>query len=328
MDSRFRQMSDWLRHDLQLIVSRITPASADASFRRYFRVVVDAKTFIVMDAPPDKEDCLPFVDIAQALYNIGLHVPRIEHKNFDDGFLLLSDLGEHSYLSQLKHDTADQLYRDAIDALIVMQYQSRQSVLTLPEYDDSLLHDEMALFRDWLLDRHLDLSLTDEDQLMLQSVFQLLADNALSQPQLMVHRDYHSRNLMVSEPNPGILDFQDAVTGPISYDLVSLLRDCYIAWSQAQQQQWVDYYCCKAQQKKLLTSDQTQQFSRWFDLMGVQRHLKATGIFARLYHRDGKDGYLADIPRTLHYICNVSEGYPELVGLGKFIQQRVLTSLS
>lgn len=328
MDSRFQKMSDWLRHDLQLIVSRITPASADASFRRYFRVVVDAKTFIVMDAPPDKEDCRPFVDIAQALYGIGLNVPRIEHKNIDDGFLLLSDLGEHSYLSQLNHDTADKLYRDAIDALIVMQSQSSHGALTLPEYDDSLLHDEMALFRDWLLARHLDLSLTDEEQLMLQSVFKLLADNALSQPQLMVHRDYHSRNLMVSEPNPGILDFQDAVRGPISYDLVSLLRDCYVTWPPAQQQQWVDYYCGEAQQNNLLTPDQAKQFSRWFDLMGVQRHLKAAGIFARLYHRDGKDGYLADIPRTLRYICDVSESYAELVGLGEFIQQRVLTSLS
>lgn len=328
MDSRFKQMSDWLRNDLQLVISRIVPASADASFRRYFRIVVDGNTFIVMDSPPDKEDCLPFVEIAEALYGMGLNVPRIEQKNLDDGFLLLSDLGEHSYLSLLSQETADQLYRDAIDALIKMQCATKDNVLPLPLYDRSLLLDEMALFRDWLLGRHLGLSLDEEDESMLESVFELLVDNVLTQPQVLVHRDYHSRNLMVCGSNPGILDFQDAVIGPISYDLVSLLRDCYVAWPQAQQKQWVDYYCDSAQQQGLLTQDQVQQFGRWFDLMGVQRHLKAAGIFARLYHRDGKDGYLADIPLTLNYICDVSKSYSELSGLAKLIQQRVLAPLS
>ncbi|MBL1292914.1 MAG: phosphotransferase [Thiotrichales bacterium] len=321
-------MSDWLRNDLQLVISRIVPASADASFRRYFRIVVDGNTFIVMDSPPDKEDCLPFVEIAEALYGMGLNVPRIEQKNLDDGFLLLSDLGEHSYLSLLSQETADQLYRDAIDALIKMQCATKDNVLPLPLYDRSLLLDEMALFRDWLLGRHLGLSLDEEDESMLESVFELLVDNVLTQPQVLVHRDYHSRNLMVCGSNPGILDFQDAVIGPISYDLVSLLRDCYVAWPQAQQKQWVDYYCDSAQQQGLLTQDQVQQFGRWFDLMGVQRHLKAAGIFARLYHRDGKDGYLADIPLTLNYICDVSKSYSELSGLAKLIQQRVLAPLS
>jgi len=328
VDSRFKQMSDWLRNDLQLVISRIVPASADASFRRYFRIVVDGNTFIVMDSPPDKEDCLPFVEIAEALYGMGLNVPRIEQKNLDDGFLLLSDLGEHSYLSLLSQETADQLYRDAIDALIKMQCATKDNVLPLPLYDRSLLLDEMALFRDWLLGRHLGLSLDEEDESMLESVFELLVDNVLTQPQVLVHRDYHSRNLMVCGSNPGILDFQDAVIGPISYDLVSLLRDCYVAWPQAQQKQWVDYYCDSAQQQGLLTQDQVQQFGRWFDLMGVQRHLKAAGIFARLYHRDGKDGYLADIPLTLNYICDVSKSYSELSGLAKLIQQRVLAPLS
>ncbi len=328
MDSRFKQMSDWLRDDLQLVISRIVPASEDASFRRYFRIVVDGNTFIVMDAPPDKEDCLPFVEIAEALYGMGLNVPRIEQKNLDDGFLLLSDLGEHSYLSLLSQDTADQLYRDAIDALIIMQCAAKDNVLPLPLYDRSLLLDEMALFRDWLLGRHLGLSLDEEDESMLESVFELLVDNVLTQPQVLVHRDYHSRNLMVCGSNPGILDFQDAVIGPISYDLVSLLRDCYVAWPQAQQKQWVDYYCDSAQHQDLLTQEQVHQFGRWFDLMGVQRHLKAAGIFARLYHRDGKNGYLADIPLTLNYICDVSKSYSELSDLAKFIQQRVLASLS
>ncbi|NOX28395.1 MAG: phosphotransferase [Gammaproteobacteria bacterium] len=321
-------MSDWLRNDLQLVVSRIVPASADASFRRYFRIVVDANTFVVMDAPPDKEDCRPFVEIAEALYGMGLNVPRIEQKNLDDGFLLLSDLGEHSYLSLLSQDTADELYRDAIDALITMQCAAKDNVLTLPLYDRSLLLGEMALFRDWLLGRHLGLSLNAEEQSMLESVFELLVNNVLTQPQVLVHRDYHSRNLMVCGSNPGILDFQDAVIGPISYDLVSLLRDCYVTWPQTQQKKWMDYYCDSAQQQGLLKQDQVQQFGRWFDLTGVQRHLKAAGIFARLYHRDGKNDYLADIPLTLNYICDVSGSYSELSDLAKFIQQRVLTSLS
>lgn len=335
MDIRFKQMSDWLRNDLKLTVSRITPASADASFRRYFRVRINNKTFIVMDAPPDKEDCAPFIRIAEALHAMGLNVPRIEQANITDGFLLLSDLGEDSYLSLLSKDTANQLYRDAIDALIAMQKAGQDNALTLPDYDSSLLMSEMALFRDWLLVRHLDLQLSDFECSMLTTVFDLLTDNALSQPQVWVHRDYHCRNLMVchnnSGLNPGILDFQDAVLGPMTYDLVSLLRDCYIEWPQVQQEQWRDYYCQCAEEYGLLAADQgggqRDQFIRWLDLMGVQRHLKAAGIFARLYQRDGKTAYMNDVLRTLSYICRLSGTYTELGGLIDLIEKRVLPLL-
>ncbi len=400
MDARFEQMSDWLRNDLTLKISRITPASADASFRRYFRVHIapltprgsvlsplegehvvsrvqrDNKTFIVMDAPPDKEDCATFIRVAKVLYAMGLNVPRIEQANLAEGFLLLSDLGEDSYLSALSdkmnaegryecrkpegvsvegalgYESAHQpypearfcpplrggtlhpegtLYCDAIDALIQMQKTGKREALILPDYDSSLLMGEMALFRDWLLARHLALQLSDSEQSMLATVFDLLIDNALSQPQVWVHRDYHCRNLMVchnnSASNPGILDFQDAVLGPITYDLVSLLRDCYIEWPQAQQRQWRDYYCQRAEATGLLAAGQRDQFTRWFDLMGVQRHLKATGIFARLYQRDGKTAYMNDVPRTLSYICRLSDTHSELRGLIDLIEQRVLPLL-
>ncbi len=342
MDPRFEKMSDWLRNDLKLKISHITPASADASFRRYFRVRivppdspperVDNATFIVMDAPPDKEDCAPFIRIANALHTMGLNVPRIEQQNLTDGFLLLSDLGEDSYLSFLDHNTASQLYRDAIDALVTMQQAGQSHAITLASYDNALLMCEMTLFSDWLLARHLDLQLSDSERSILAVAFDLLADNALSQPQVWVHRDYHCRNLMVchnnSGPNPGILDFQDAVLGPMTYDLVSLLRDCYIEWPQAQQQQWRDYYCQRAEEHGLLVASQRDQFTRWFDLMGVQRHLKAAGIFARLYQRDGKTDYMNDVPRTLSYICRLSETYSELGGLIDLIEKRVLPLLS
>lgn len=327
MDARFEQMSDWLRNDLKLIVSRIVPASADASFRRYFRIYVESNTFVVMDAPPEKEDCAPFVRIASALGEIGLNVPRVEQQDLAAGFLLLSDLGEDSYLSLLNDETVDQMYRNAIDALITMQLKGNTNALALPAYDRALLMSEMELFCDWLLGKHLGLHLNDDDHTMLSNAFDLLADNALSQPQVWVHRDYHSRNLMVCDNNPGILDFQDAVVGPVSYDLVSLLRDCYIEWPQAKQQRWLDYYCQCAEASGLLTPDQVHPFQRWFDLMGVQRHLKAAGIFARLYLRDGKDGYLKDIPRTLSYICRLTNSYSELRGLVMLVEQRVLASL-
>jgi len=331
VDARFEQMSNWLRNDLKLKISRITPASADASFRRYFRIRINGKTFIVMDAPPDKEDCALFIRIAEALHAMGLNVPRIEQANLADGFLLLSDLGEDSYLSLLDHNTAPQMYCDAIDALIAMQKAGQDNALILPDYNSSLLMSEMALFRDWLLTRHLALQLSDAEQSMLTTVFDLLVDNALSQPQVWVHRDYHCRNLMVchnnSGINPGILDFQDAVLGPMTYDLVSLLRDCYIEWPQTQRQKWQNYYCQRAEEHGLLAASQRDQFTRWFDLMGVQRHLKAAGIFARLYQRDGKTAYMNDVPRTLSYICRLSDTYSELHGLIGLIEKRVLPLL-
>lgn len=327
MDTRFIELSNWLRDDLNLSVSRIVPASADASFRRYFRVRAEGETSIVMDAPPDKEDCVPFVRIARALYDMGLNVPHIQQQNFDAGFLLLSDLGETNYLSSLNGESADQLYHDAIDALLQLQQGGSKSNLALPAYDKKLFMAEMELFRQWLVGQHLGFNLSDGEESMLTSIFELLAESALAQPQTWVHRDYHSRNLMVcANNNPGILDFQDAVRGPMSYDLVSLLRDCYIEWPLARQQQWLAYYCDGAQACGLLKNNERDNFMRWFDLMGVQRHLKAAGIFARLSHRDGKEGYLGDVPRTLGYICRL-EGYPVLQPLIDFINRRVLPKL-
>lgn len=329
MDQRFLAMTEWLRDDLRLNFSRLVPASADASFRRYFRLLVDKESYIVMDAPPDKEDCAPFVKIAKAFRDFGINVPLVHQSNLNQGFLLLSDLGENNYLSVLNDDNADLLYGDAISALLRMQDAGRESGLSLPVYDKQLLLTEMALFRDWLLLGHVKLELDDTEHAMLTSVFDLLVDNALEQPQVCVHRDYHSRNLMVCKTdNPGVLDFQDALVGPISYDLVSLLRDCYVEWPSEKQRQWLNVYCQGALALGLLDAKEACRFRQWFDLMGVQRHLKAAGIFARLYHRDGKDGYLNDIPNTLRYICRLGDDYPALRPLVALINQRVLPRLS
>lgn len=329
MDKRFLAMSDWLRKGLCKDFSKLVPASADASFRRYFRLVSEGKSFIVMDAPPDREDSRPFVDIAKSLLSFDLHVPIIYEQNLDDGFLLLSDLGEQDYLKSLNEDNADSLYTKAIDALLTMQLAARQNMPSLPSYDRSLLMSEMALFRDWLLERHLQWQLTDVDASMLDSTFALLADNALNQLQVYVHRDYHSRNLMVcGADTPGVLDFQDAVLGPVTYDLVSLLRDCYVAWPLERQIRWREYYCQQALSRGLLSSEELEQFPCWFDLMGVQRHLKASGIFARLYHRDGKHGYLGDIPRTLKYIVDVGKEHDQLWPLADFVGRKIMPKLA
>jgi aminoglycoside/choline kinase family phosphotransferase len=283
-------------------------------------------TRIVMDAPPENEDCRPFVDIARALFDVGLHVPQIIEEDLDQGFLLLDDLGDRLYLNELNEDTVERLYGDAIGALLTMQ-ACDPSQHELPPYDEALLMQEMELFREWFLQRHLGLSLDDEANGMLGRVFKGLTDNALQQPRVCVHRDYHSRNLMVTDQhNPGILDFQDAVIGPVTYDLVSLLRDCYIAWPREQVEDWALGFHELAMQSGILNRELHEdevQFLRWFDLMGVQRHLKAIGIFARLNHRDGKPGYLEDIPRTLTYVVEVSGRYDELNALHDYIEREV-----
>ena len=329
MDKRFLAMSDWLRKDLGKSFSRLVPASADASFRRYFRLISEGKRYIIMDAPPDREDSRPFVEVAKSLRGFGLNVPHVYEQNLEKGFLLLSDLGEKDYLKVLNEGNADSLYADAIDALLKMQQSGNENDLLVPAYDQTLLMSEMMLFHDWLLVEHLQLQITDAEKSMLSNTFDLLTDNALAQPQVFVHRDYHSRNLMVCDnQTPGVLDFQDAVIGAISYDLVSLLRDCYVVWPREKVLKWQEHYCRGAHERGLLSTEQLKQFPRWFDLMGVQRHLKASGIFARLHHRDGKGGYLADIPRTLNYIAEVTKEYEELKSLSDFVCQRVLTKLA
>lgn len=327
MGQRLEQLNHWLSMELGLPQYSIAPASSDASFRRYFRVQFGGESRIVMDAPPEKEDSHPFVAIARQLRSIGLNVPEILAEDFEQGFLLLSDLGSRQYLDELNEQSVERLYGDAMGALATLQARGPQAD-RLPPYDRALLLREMELFREWLLDRHLGLTLGESEQKLLDETFSLLADSALAQPAVSVHRDYHSRNLMVSEHNPGILDFQDAVYGPVTYDLVSLLRDCYIAWPRERVEGWVLAYHDIALDNGILHERQQGRFLHWFDLMGVQRHLKASGIFARLNHRDGKPGYLKDIPRTLDYVVEVSSRYPQLVPFLHLLEDRVLPRLS
>ncbi len=321
MPQRLEQLNHWLADKLGLPDYEIAPASADASFRRYFRVSFNGESRIAMDAPPQQEDSRPFVAVGRVLHQAGLNVPQILHDDLEQGFLLLSDLGSRPYLDALTEESVERLYGDALGALAAMQTCVPSE--NLPAYDEALLQREMALFPDWFLTTHLGLTLSDSEQQLLSETFTLLAESALAQPQVFVHRDYHSRNLMVCEHNPGILDFQDAVRGPVTYDLVSLLRDCYIAWPRQQVEEWVQGYHDIALDHGIIRAPMSAQFLRWFDLMGVQRHLKAIGIFARLNHRDGKPGYLNDIPRTLGYVEEVSARYPELRDFASFIAERV-----
>jgi aminoglycoside/choline kinase family phosphotransferase len=324
---RLEQLKRWLDDELTFRDYTLNPASSDASFRRYFRVLHNGENFIVMDAPPDREDSRPFIEISRRLFDAGLNVPEVIDQDLAQGFLLLSDLGSTPYLGELNAASVERLYGDALGALASIQACASDG---LPPYDRALLLREMELFREWLAGKHLGIELDAAQHAMLDAAFGLLADNALQQPQVFVHRDYHSRNLMVTRRNnPGILDFQDAVHGAITYDLVSLLKDCYIAWPRAQVEDWALGYQELALQSGLLreAQDDPHQFLRWFDLMGAQRHLKAAGIFARLNHRDGKSGYLGDIPRTLGYITDLSDRYPELAPLCTFIEQYVLPGL-
>lgn len=326
---RIQALRLWLQDELGFSDYALEPASSDASFRRYFRIQRAGRSYIAMDAPPQQEDCRPFIQVTRLLFDLGLNVPELLEYEPAQGFLLLGDLGDRLYLQALDEQTVDRLYGDALAALVVMQACGPNDG-RLPPYDRELLLREMALFPEWLLQTHLDLALDGERERQLEETFALLADNALQQPQVFVHRDYHSRNLMVTAVNnPGILDYQDAVVGPVTYDLVSLLRDCYIQWPRARVEDWALGYRELARQSGILREDVGEaQFLRWFDRMGVQRHLKAAGIFARLNHRDGKPGYLADIPRTLGYIVEVAEHDTELAFLGELVRERVLPRMA
>lgn len=308
---RLQQLEHWLNQVLPDISFTMAPASADASFRRYFRVSFDDQTLIVMDAPPQHEDCRPFVDVAALFQDAGVNVPKVLAQNIEAGFLLLSDLGNTTFLAALNPANAPQLYGDAIDALIKIQLASKSDVL--PIYDEAMLSREMQLFPDWYIAKHLDVALTDKHQEDLQRTFNVLNQNILAQGQVYVHRDYHSRNLMFcAENNPGILDFQDAVYGAITYDLVSLFRDAYIRWEEDQMLDWVVRYWQKARAAGLPVPEDFADFYRDFEWMGAQRHIKVLGIFARLYHRDGKDGYLKDMPLVMEYLRRVAERYIDL----------------
>jgi aminoglycoside/choline kinase family phosphotransferase len=323
MSERVAALKAWLRDQLGMKDFTFAPASSDASFRRYYRVGVSDGSHIVMDAPPDKEDVGPFIAIARAMAAVGLNVPRILAEDRAQGFLLLSDLGSRHYLQELTPGSVEHLYGDALAAL--RRLQSAPVPAGLPDYDRALLLREMGLFRDWYLLRHLGWTPDPSLDEVLAEGFDFLAGEALAQPRVWVHRDYHSRNLMVCvDHNPGILDFQDAVAGPVTYDLVSLLRDCYIAWPRERVACWAEGYWAALRAEGRLQGVTAERFLRWFDLMGVQRHLKAIGIFARLNLRDGKPGYLADIPRTLAYVLEVSGRYPELRDLRRLLETRGL----
>ena len=320
MDQRLEQLKVWLNTN-GITYQDIAPASADASFRRYFRITDDGKTFIVMDAPPEKEDCQPFIHIAKLLLERGLNVPEILQQDLEQGFLLLSDLGTTVFLSELNNDMVDEMYIAAMNSLLLLQNNNNPD---LPAYDETLLRTEMALFPDWYLEKQLNITVTDEIKETLEQAFAILVENALSQPQVCVHRDYHSRNLMVNQNNPekpGVIDFQDAVIGAVTYDLVSLLKDCYIHWPREKVETWVKYFYTQATSLNIISSVSFDEFLRWFDLMGLQRHIKVAGIFSRLYHRDGKDGYLNDIPLTMDYIFDVLERYPEFKPLQTLLRK-------
>ena len=326
MPERLRQIENWLHQTLNRSDIKIQPASADASFRRYWRIEHQGENLIVMDAPPGQEDCRPFMAIARLLEQAGVHVPRILASAPELGLLLLEDLGERHYLDHLNAESADGLYADAIVALV--RIQAGTPVQDLPKYDAKLLQQEMALFSDWLLGTHLQLELSATEQGLVDECFRDLTRAALEQPRVFVHRDYHSRNLMLcAGSSPGILDFQDAVYGPCSYDLVSLLRDCYIRWPRERVRAWALDYLRQASEAGILPGLPQDRFLRWFDLMGVQRHLKASGIFARLWHRDGKAAYLQDIPQTLGYIAEICPHYQETRALADMINNRVLRAL-
>jgi aminoglycoside/choline kinase family phosphotransferase len=323
---RLELLRAWVRTQPGFEDSQVELASGDASFRRYFRAHAGNKSVIAMDAPPDKEDCRPFVRVAALLREAHLHAPEVLAQDLRQGFLLLTDLGTRTYLDVLTADNADALFYDAIDALVRWQRASRHDVLA--PYDEPLLRRELNLFTEWYLPRHLGVSLDKESQALWDRTCALLVESALRQPQVYVHRDYMPRNLMVSDPNPGILDFQDAVCGPITYDVASLFKDAFISWPEERVTGWAGCYWEAARSSGLPVHDTFLDFKRAFDWMGLQRHLKVLGIFARLTYRDGKASYIRDTPRFVRYVMSVAPRYAELAPLVSLFERHVLPNVS
>src|SRR6478736_1470300 len=318
-DNRLAAVERWLAAQLPAGFT-LAPASEDASFRRYFRASLDdGRTFVVMDAPPDKEDCRPFVHVAHLLRDAGVNAPEVLAQDLEQGFLLLTDLGTRTYLHELSPQNAALLFSDATDTLIKWQLATRTG--ELPPYDEALLLREMNLFPDWYLARHLKTDLSPARKADLEKIFELLTRSALAQPAVYVHRDYMPRNLMVSQPNPGVLDFQDAVIGPSTYDAVSLVRDAFVSWEEEQVLDWTVRYWERAKKAKLPVDRDFGEFWRAFEWMGLQRHLKVLGIFARINYRDGKPKYLSDTPRFLAYARPVAQRYRELAPLNQLLDE-------
>ncbi|MBQ0784374.1 MAG: phosphotransferase [Amphritea sp.] len=334
MGQRLAGLKHWVEHTFKTLNIDLAadwqcvPVSGDASFRRYFRLISHGMSWILMDAPPEKENSHPFVCIARAWEPLEIHAPIIHAVDLEQGYMLLSDLGDDLYLNELSDDSADELYGRAFSALTRLQQCHNIADHPLPTYDSALLQREMDLFRDWLVTDLLGIAIGPGVKHMFTEVSEFLINSALEQPQVCVHRDYHSRNLLVDGENtPGVIDFQDAVIGPITYDLASLLRDCYIEWPDMRVYGWVDQFGELLVNDGLLEEYDRETFYRWFDLMGAQRHLKAAGIFARLFLRDGKSGYLADIPRTLNYIIRVAARYGSLVTFSAWLQEVVVPAM-
>ena len=312
MDDRYEQLQSWLKDKLGQSFT-VEALVNDASFRSYYRVLTKKQSFIASDMPPTQENPVAFKDITNLLLENGVRAPAIHAADVTAGLFLLDDFGDTTYLKALSGDTADLLYKMAIDELLKIQ---AIEAIVLPPYDKTLLLEEMQLFTHWYCEIHLGKKLAARDKKIIAQSYDYLAESALAQPQVFVHRDYHSRNLMLCTNNSiGVLDYQDAVLGAITYDLVSLLKDCYIEWQPAQRLKWLRYYLANTPQQL-----DEEQFIRWFDLMGIQRHLKATGIFARLNHRDHKSGYLASIPRNLRYLKQALADHPELAEMGTLIE--------
>ena len=332
MNPRYQQLCQWLTEQTGDTSPNLSPVAGDASFRRYYRLQTPQGPCIVMDAPPPQEDCTPFVSIARHWFQSGVAVPEVFAEDLQQGFLLLEDFGDEQLLPLLMQgaDHATPLYQQSIDALFQIQKTDGKG---LPAYDHALLMREMELFREWFCLQWLGLALSAAENQMLDEVFDYLSQQVQGQPQVTVHRDYHSRNLMLIKNGIGIIDFQDAVYGPITYDLLSLLRDAYIRWPKEQMSQWRDYYWQQLDQthrQALSIPDgyTQQQFNQDFDLIGAQRHLKVVGIFARLWLRDGKSAYLADIPRTFEHLLDDCQGYPQLERFSTWLQEIIVPALA
>jgi aminoglycoside/choline kinase family phosphotransferase len=319
-DARRAALERWLATLFKGARYSLSAASEDASFRRYWRLSFDdGRSYVAMDAPPDKEDCRPFVRVARLLKDAGVHAPEVHAQDLGQGFLLLDDLGTQTYLQEINDGNAAELFSDATDALILWQLATRAG--ELPPYDEALLRRELNLFPEWYLSKHLRIALTEEQKQTLEKIFQLLVKSALEQPAVYVHRDYMPRNLMLTRPNPGVLDFQDAVHGPITYDVVCLFRDAFMSWDEARVLDWCVRYWEKAKRAGLPVNADFAEFWRSLEWMGLQRHLKVLGIFARINYRDGKPKYLQDTPRFITYARAVAQRYQELRPLARLLDQ-------